>query len=62
MAKNIIFCADGTWNGPGKDEDGDSVPARPMSINYSWDLPACRGRIRCAMPTNRKKSSKKVAR
>lgn len=25
MAKNIIFCADGTWNGPGKDEDGDSV-------------------------------------
>ena len=26
MAKNIIFCADGTWNGPGKDEDGDSVP------------------------------------
>lgn len=26
MAKNIIFCADGTRNGPGKDDDGDSVP------------------------------------
>jgi glutathione S-transferase len=26
MAKNIVFCADGTWNGPGKDEDGDGVP------------------------------------
>lgn len=26
MAKNIVFCADGTWNGPGKDEDRDGVP------------------------------------
>jgi uncharacterized protein (DUF2235 family) len=26
MAKNIVFCADGTWNGPGKDENGDGVP------------------------------------
>lgn len=25
MAKNIIFCADGTWNSPSQDEDGDSV-------------------------------------
>jgi uncharacterized protein (DUF2235 family) len=23
MPKNIIFCADGTWNGPGQDEDHD---------------------------------------
>jgi uncharacterized protein (DUF2235 family) len=23
MAKTLIFCADGTWNGPGKVEDGD---------------------------------------
>jgi uncharacterized protein (DUF2235 family) len=23
MAKTIVFCADGTWNGPGQDEDGD---------------------------------------
>ncbi len=23
MPKNIIFCADGTWNGPGEDEDHD---------------------------------------
>ena len=26
MAKMIVFCADGTWNGPDKDEDGDSLP------------------------------------
>lgn len=25
MAKNIIFCADGTWNGPGQDEDHDRI-------------------------------------
>jgi uncharacterized protein (DUF2235 family) len=26
MAKNIIFCADGTWNGPGQDDDHDGIP------------------------------------
>jgi glutathione S-transferase len=26
MGKNIIFCADGTWNGPGVDEDHDGAP------------------------------------
>ncbi len=26
MAKTIAFFADGTWNGPGKDENGDGVP------------------------------------
>lgn len=26
MAKNIIFCADGTWNSPGQDEDDDHSP------------------------------------
>jgi hypothetical protein len=26
MSKNIIFCADGTWNHPQEDEDQDSVP------------------------------------
>jgi uncharacterized protein (DUF2235 family) len=26
MAKNIIFCADGTWNNPGQDENDDSIP------------------------------------
>jgi uncharacterized protein (DUF2235 family) len=26
MAKTIIFCADGTWNGPDKDEDNDGSP------------------------------------
>lgn len=26
MNKMIIFCADGTWNGPGQDDDKDSVP------------------------------------
>lgn len=26
MAKNIIFCADGTWNAPNEDQDQDGVP------------------------------------
>jgi uncharacterized protein (DUF2235 family) len=26
MAKNIIFCADGTWNSPGQDENSDGTP------------------------------------
>ncbi|HWH78287.1 MAG TPA: DUF2235 domain-containing protein [Candidatus Binatus sp.] len=26
MAKTIVFCADGTWNGPDQDDDGDKVP------------------------------------
>jgi uncharacterized protein (DUF2235 family) len=26
MTKNIIFCADGTWNNPSQDHDGDDVP------------------------------------
>jgi uncharacterized protein (DUF2235 family) len=26
MSKNIIFCADGTWNGPNEDENGDHLP------------------------------------
>jgi len=26
MAKNIAFFSDGTWNGPGQDENGDGVP------------------------------------
>lgn len=26
MAKNIVFCADGTWNGPDQDDDGDRRP------------------------------------
>ncbi|MSP38615.1 MAG: DUF2235 domain-containing protein [Deltaproteobacteria bacterium] len=26
MSKQIIFCADGTWNGPDKDDDGDKQP------------------------------------
>ena len=26
MSKNIIFCADGTWNGPDTDHDNDGTP------------------------------------
>jgi len=26
MSKMIVFCADGTWNGPGQDDDGDRQP------------------------------------
>jgi uncharacterized protein (DUF2235 family) len=31
MPKNIIFCADGTWNGPGQDHDDDGV-ADPTNV------------------------------
>ena len=31
MAKNIIFCADGTWNNPYEDENGDST-ADPTNV------------------------------
>jgi uncharacterized protein (DUF2235 family) len=31
MARNVIFCADGTWNGPGQDEDHDGV-ADPTNV------------------------------
>jgi uncharacterized protein (DUF2235 family) len=26
MSKNIVFCADGTWNDPGQDENNDHIP------------------------------------
>src|SRR5205085_2345443 len=26
MSKNILFFADGTWNGPGQDQDADGTP------------------------------------
>ena len=26
MERNIIFCADGTWNSPDQDEDADGLP------------------------------------
>lgn len=26
MSKMVIFCADGTWNGPGQDDDKDGLP------------------------------------
>ena len=26
MSKNIIFCADGTWNNPRQDENNDHTP------------------------------------
>lgn len=32
MPKNIVFCADGTWNGPGKDFDNHPVAAYPSNV------------------------------
>lgn len=29
MPKNIVFCADGTWNGPGEGNEAQEVAARP---------------------------------
>ena len=31
MEKNIIFCADGTWNNPNQDHDGDEI-ADPTNV------------------------------
>ena len=28
MAKNLVFCADGTWNGPDRDPDDDDTPGK----------------------------------
>ena len=38
MAKGIVFCADGTWNGPGRDLENDPVPAQPSNVlkTYHW--------------------------
>lgn len=38
MSKNIVFCADGTWNGPGRSLDGDTVPSLPTNVLklYQW--------------------------
>jgi uncharacterized protein (DUF2235 family) len=49
MAKNIVFCADGTWNGPGKDLDDEPVAARPSNVLklYRW----LAGRDQDAPPT-----------
>lgn len=38
MAKNIVFCADGTWNGPGQDEDGDGVPDATNVLRLFGDI------------------------
>jgi uncharacterized protein (DUF2235 family) len=32
MTKTIVFCADGTWNGPGYDLDDRPVPAQPSNV------------------------------
>jgi uncharacterized protein (DUF2235 family) len=38
VAKNIVFCADGTWNGPGQDLEGDRVSCDPTNVLklYHW--------------------------
>lgn len=38
MAKNIVFCADGTWNGPGNDLEGNTVSVDPTNVLklYHW--------------------------
>ncbi|MBF0612445.1 MAG: DUF2235 domain-containing protein [Magnetococcales bacterium] len=38
MAKNIIFCADGTWNGPNEDENKDGVPDRTNVLKLFMNL------------------------
>ncbi|TFW24672.1 DUF2235 domain-containing protein [Duganella callida] len=38
MSKNIVFCADGTWNGPGQDLEGNAVTCSPTNVLklYHW--------------------------
>ncbi|WP_156393439.1 DUF2235 domain-containing protein [Burkholderia sp. Leaf177] len=41
MPKNIIFCADGTWNGPNSGEDDDTPKATnvwKLFLNLASDL------------------------
>ncbi len=37
MAKNVIFCADGTWNGPGGDADDQSPPSNVWKLFLQLD-------------------------
>jgi len=37
MSKNIIFCADGTWNGPDQDDDHDNIPD-PTNVFKLFEL------------------------
>ena len=48
MSKIIIFCADGTWNGPGEPDD-DNTAAPPTNVfklflNLAGDGPVIRRR------------------
>ena len=38
MSKLIIFCADGTWNGPDQDENGDRQPDPTNVFKLFWGL------------------------
>ncbi len=36
--KNIVFCADGTWNGPDEDDDKDGVPDNTNVLKLYFNL------------------------
>ncbi|MBF0126321.1 MAG: DUF2235 domain-containing protein, partial [Magnetococcales bacterium] len=38
MSKNLIFCADGTWNGPDDDDDKDGVPDHTNVLKLFFNL------------------------
>ncbi|MES2606654.1 MAG: DUF2235 domain-containing protein, partial [Pseudomonadota bacterium] len=38
MPKWIVFCADGTWNGPGQDDNGDKLPDPTNVFKLFWGL------------------------
>ena len=50
MPKNIVFCADGTWNNPNEDENADRTPD-PTNVSQTVSAPgwhALRGQLaRC---------------
>jgi Uncharacterized alpha/beta hydrolase domain (DUF2235) len=39
MGKNIVFCADGTWNGPGEPDSDDktAAPANVFKLFFNLD-------------------------
>ena len=47
MTKTIVFCADGTWNSPGRDDDGDGLsdPTNVYKLFFGLEGAMCAGSI-----------------
>jgi hypothetical protein len=38
MPKNIVFCADGTWSGPGEPVQEDFAPRPTTTVRHVFEL------------------------